>query len=319
MSGSTYTVVVDADKAGTRLDQFLAGAVPAVSRTRLKGRIQAGDVVTADGTVIVDPAHRTSAGDLYRLTLPAAPSPTPAAQVIPLMIVHEDDALIVIDKQANLVVHPGAGAPDGTLVNALLAHCPSGLSSIGAPRRPGIVHRLDKDTTGLIVVAKTDQAYLDLARQFAEHSVERAYFAVVYGHPVPVAGRIVKAIGRSERDRTRMAVVQSGGKSAITHYRLLRPIGTRASLVECRLATGRTHQIRVHLASIGHGIVGDPVYRHSGRGGRIATSPLSEILRRQALHAYLIGFRHPLSGAWLHFESGFPSDIKELMNFLETI
>jgi 23S rRNA pseudouridine1911/1915/1917 synthase len=314
MNGPTYTVAVTGDKAGTRLDRLLSEAVPSISRTRIKAIIEMGGVVAPNGIAIVDPAHRASIGDLYRLTVPAAPPPIPVAQAIPLDVVYEDAAVIVIDKPAGLVVHPGAGTPDRTMVNALLAHCPDGLSSIGAPRRPGIVHRLDKDTTGLIVAAKTDPAHLDLARQFAERSVERAYLAVVRGHPVPLAGRIVKAISRSDRDRTRMTVVQSGGKTAITHYRTVRRIGTQATLIECRLATGRTHQIRVHLASIGHGIVGDPVYGH----GRACPAPPATFCR-QALHAYLIGFRHPDSGERLRFESNLPHDINELINSLETM
>ncbi len=320
MSQSTYTVVVADDKAGWRLDRFLAENVPCVSRTRLKAIIEKGGVTAADDAAIVDPAHRTSAGDRYRLTIPAAPPAVPAAEAIPLVVVYEDDALIVIDKPAGLVVHPGAGTPGGTMVNALLAHCPNGLSSIGAPRRPGIVHRLDKDTSGLIVAAKTDEAHTVLARQFAEHSVERAYLAVVRGRPLPPAGRIVKAIARSERDRTRMTVVRSGGRTAITDYRTLRPIGTRATLIECRLATGRTHQIRVHLASLGHGIVGDPVYGH-GRGSAPAgaSTALAPEARRQALHAYLIGFRHPGTNEQLRFESNLPSDINALISFLETL
>ncbi len=289
MSPSTYTVAVASDKAGARLDRLLAEAVPSISRTRIKALIEAGGVVASSGREIVDPAYRAGAGDLYRLTVPSAPPPIPAAQAIPLDVVYEDGAVIVIDKPPGLVVHPGAGTPDKTMVNALLAQCPKGLSSIGAPWRPGIVHRLDKDTTGLIVAAKTDQAHANLARQFAEHSVERAYMAVVCGHPVPVAGRIVKAIARSERDRTKMTVVRSGGKAAVTHYRSVRRVGTRATLIECRLATGRTHQIRVHLASIGHGIVGDPVYGHV-RGNATGGSPpaLPDAFRRQALHAYLM-------------------------------
>jgi 23S rRNA pseudouridine1911/1915/1917 synthase len=320
MTNSTYTVVVAGDKAGTRLDRFLADAVPSVSRTRLKALIETGGVVASDDTAIIDPAHRTSAGESYRLTVPAPPPSIPAAEPIPLAIVYEDDALIVIDKPSGLVVHPGAGTPDGTMVNALLAHCRDGLSSIGAPRRPGIVHRLDKDTSGLIVAAKTDEAHIDLARQFAKHSVERAYLAVVRGHPILAAGRIAKPIARSERDRTRMTVVRSGGRMAITYYRTVERIGTRATLVECRLATGRTHQIRVHLASIGHGIVGDPVYGH-GRDGALPGphSVFAPDFRRQALHAYLIGFRHPKSGQHLRFESRLPMDINGVIRFLETV
>ena len=320
MTGPTYTVVVSSDKAGTRLDRVLADEVPSVSRTRIKALIEAGGVVASDGMAVVDPAHRANAGELYRLTVPPAPPPTPVAQPIPLAVVYEDAAVIVIDKPPGLVVHPGAGTPDYTLVNALLAHCPDGLSSIGAPRRPGIIHRLDKDTSGLIVAAKTDHAHIALAHQFAEHAVERAYMAVVCGHPLPVAGRIAKAIARSKRDRTKMTVVPSGGKTAVTHYRSVRRIGTRTTLLECRLATGRTHQIRVHLASIGHGVVGDPVYGSGRRGAATALPPpLPGTFRRQALHAYLIGFRHPETGERLRFQSDLPADINNMISFLEEL
>ncbi|MFO1129169.1 MAG: RluA family pseudouridine synthase [Rhodospirillales bacterium] len=318
MTDLTYTVVVAGDKARGRLDRLLADAVPALSRTRIKVLIESGRVVDQSGTVVADPAYRTSEGAVYRLSVPEAPPPMPVAQPLPLSIVYEDGALIVIDKPVGLVVHPGAGTPDGTMVNALLAHCPGGLSSIGAPRRPGIVHRLDKDTTGLIVVAKTDRAHVALSRQFAERSIERAYLALVRGHPVPVAGRIVKAIARSEHDRTKMAVARRGGKTAITHYRTLHRVGTQATLVECRLSTGRTHQIRVHMASIGHGIIGDPVYG-SGRGGALQPPTSAALFRRQALHAYLIGFNHPETGQRMRFESILPRDISDMIASLEAL
>jgi pseudouridine synthase, RluA family len=320
-----YTVAVTDDKAGLRLDRILADALPDVSRTRVQHLIETGQVfltgLDADHAVR-DPARRARAGDLYHVSVPEPPPVTAVAQPMPLAVVYEDDHLIIVDKPAGLVVHPGAGTPDGTLVNALLAHCPAGLSSIGAPVRPGIVHRLDKDTSGLLVAAKTDVAHRGLAEQFARHTVERAYVAVVWGRPVPAAGRIDRRIGRSSRDRTLMAIVDSGGKPAITDYRTVRPLGGRATQLECRLSTGRTHQIRVHLAAAGHPLVGDPVYR-GGRSGQAtaaerALPACSEHCRRQALHAFLIGFDHPVTGEAIRFESEIPGDIKSLARFLES-
>lgn len=320
MSETTYTVVVSDDKAAARLDRVLADALPGLSRTRIKAVIEAGGVIGDDDRPRRDPAARVAGGDRFRLTLPPVPAPTPLAEAIPLTVVHEDEHLVVVDKPPGLVVHPGAGTPDGTLVNALLAHCPGGLSTIGQPRRPGIVHRLDKDTSGLIVAAKTDLAHLGLARQFAEHAVERAYIAVVWGHPLPPAGRIESRIGRSDRDRTRMTVVLQGGKLAITNYRQLRPLGRLASLVECRLATGRTHQIRVHMAAIGAPVAGDPVYRTGASAAPAARQALAASdLRRQALHAFLMAFCHPVTGERLSFRSNIPSDINKLIDSLETM
>jgi 23S rRNA pseudouridine1911/1915/1917 synthase len=315
---STYTVKVTADKAGGRLDRVLAEALPEISRTRLKALIEDGRVEML-GHRVADPATRVREGESFIVTVPATPPLAPRPQVMPLSIAHEDEHLIVIDKPAGLVVHAGAGNPDGTLVNALVAHCP--LSSIGAPLRPGIVHRLDKDTSGLLVVAKTDAAHVALARQFAEHSVGRAYQALVWGNPIPAVGRISTAIGRSSQDRTRMAVVSRGGKAAVTDYKTIRIFGSVASLVECRLTTGRTHQIRVHMASIRNPIVGDAVY-----GGRRPLAPSqgrgiepSSEMPAQALHAHLIGFTHPASGQRLRIESPLPQHYKSLIDFLEQI
>ena len=230
VSAPTYTVTVTPDKVGSRLDRLLAEALPNVSRTRLKALIESGRVTASGIGTTRDPARRVQAGEAFAVDIPVPPAAAPQPQAIPLTIVYEDTYLVVVDKPAGLVVHAGAGNPDGTLVNALLAHCPQGLSSIGAPLRPGIVHRLDKDTSGLVVVAKTDAAHLALARQFAEHSVERAYQAVVWGNPAPPAGTITGMIARSRRDRTRMAVVSRSGKSAVTHYRTLQTYGSIASL-----------------------------------------------------------------------------------------
>ena len=319
VTAPTYTVTVAPDKAGSRLDRVLAEALPQMSRTRLKMLIADGRVEASGRGAMMDPARRVQAGETFVVAVPAPPAAAPRPQAIPLAIVYEDAHLVVVDKPAGLVVHAGAGNPDGTLVNALLAHCPEGLSSIGAPLRPGIVHRLDKDTSGLVVVAKTDAAHLALARQFAEHSIERAYQALVWGNPSPPVGRITGAIGRSRHDRTRMAVVSRGGKSAVTQYRTLQTYGSIASLVECRPATGRTHQIRVHMASIGNPIIGDPVYG-GRRAGSIAKAgrvfPLAGF-PRQALHAFLIGFRHPETCDALRLSSPLPNDYTWLMSFLE--
>jgi len=323
VSASTYTVPVSADKAGQRLDRLLAGAVPALSRSRLKALIEDKRVRTeVDSAVAGDPARRVRAGEVYVVTVPAPAPARPQAQAIPLDVRYEDDHVIVVDKPAGLVVHPAAGNPDGTLVNALLAHCAGSLSGIGGITRPGIVHRLDKDTSGLIVAAKTDAAHRHLTAAFAERGIERGYQAIVWGVPRPAEGEISGAIGRSPANRKKMAVVTRGGKPALTRYRVLRAFGSAASLVECRLATGRTHQIRVHMASRGHAVVGDPVY-----GGGAVRSPAKHAplrravadLGRQALHANLIGFYHPTRGDFLRFSSDLPLDINKLIDFLDRV
>ena len=320
VTASTYTVPVSADKVGQRLDRLLADAVPDLSRSRLKALIEDGRVrAEANLTTVGDPARRVRAGEVYVIDVPAPTPARPRAQPIPLDIRYEDGHVIVVNKPAGLVVHPATGNPDGTLVNALLAHCAGSLSGIGGITRPGIVHRLDKDTSGLIVAAKTDVAHRHLTAAFAEHRIERGYQAVVWGVPRPAEGEITGTIGRSPANRKKMAVVTRGGKPALTRYRVLRTFGTVASLVECRLATGRTHQIRVHMAARGHAVVGDPVY--GGSAGRVPARdmPLRRgvaALGRQALHAYLIGFYHPEGGHFLRFLSDLPNDIKILIDFL---
>ena len=275
----------------------------------------------------------TSSGlDLYRIEVrmafmqtlfPDPVDPVPAAQPMPLAIHFEDEHLLVLDKPAGLVVHPAPGNPEGTLVNALLAHCGASLAGIGGVRRPGIVHRLDKDTSGLLVVAKTEPVHRALSRDFAGRRIERAYGAFVWGVPVPAAGEISGNIGRSSSNRKKMAVVAATrGKPAVTRYRVERRFGNHAALIECRLLTGRTHQIRVHLAHAGHPLIGDPVY--GTRGGRAVARlgpPGAAIagFPRQALHARLLGFSHPATGETLTFESPLPMDMQELLTNLELL
>jgi 23S rRNA pseudouridine1911/1915/1917 synthase len=322
-NASTYTVTVPEHKAGERLDRLLADALPTLSRTRLKGLIEDGLVILDTGTPAREPALRVRKGQIFTLSVPEPRAAVPEPQSIPLNVVYEDDDLIVIDKPAGLVVHPAAGNLDGTLVNALLAHCGGSLSGIGGVARPGIVHRLDKDTSGLMVAAKNDLAHNGLARQFAEHSLRRAYHALVWGVPRAPSGEIEGNIGRSPSNRKKMAVVRRGGKNALTRYKVLRTFGTIASLIECRLATGRTHQIRVHMASLGHGVIGDPLY---GQRSRTVPGAAPNVLKsavstlgRQALHAHLIGFEHPVSLEFLEFYSSFPCDINELIINLDRL
>jgi 23S rRNA pseudouridine1911/1915/1917 synthase len=299
-----------------RLDRFLAEAIGALSRSRVKqfieeGRVRRGDIVTTQ------PAEAVRAETVYTLTPPAPVAALPAAQKIAFDIMFEDDDLIVLDKPPGLVVHPAPGNEDGTLVNALLAHCGDTLPGIGGERRPGIVHRLDKDTSGVMVVAKTELALAALSQAFATRDLDRAYLALCWGMPNPAAGDIEGAIGRDPRDRKRMAVVARGGKQALTHYRMLGAAQAAVSLLECRLATGRTHQIRVHLATAGHPIVGDAVYlrRVPGAAKSLNSADRDALLDfpRQALHAARLGFRHPRTGAMLAFETPPPEDMRSLL------
>ena len=312
----------DAEDAGQRLDRVLQRHLPELSRTRFKQLILAGDV-TSDGAVQRDPAQRVQPGQHFWVVLPEPADPVPVAQAIPLAIRFEDEHLIVVDKPAGLVVHPAPGNPEGTLVNALLAHCGDSLAGIGGVRRPGIVHRLDKDTSGLLVVAKTELAHRALSRDFAGRRIERAYSAFVWGVPVPTTGEISGNIGRSPRNRKKMAVVPEGrGRSAVTRYRVERRYADHAALIECRLLTGRTHQIRVHLSHAGHPLIGDPVYgTRSGRAAaRLGLAGASiSAFPRQALHARLLGFTHPATGEKLRFESPLPADLAELKRNLELL
>ena len=297
---------------GARLDKALADAA-GLSRARIQNLIAQG-AVTIGNEVATQVSAKTEDGMPFVIALPPLAEPHAKPQDIALSVVFEDEHLIVIDKPAGMVVHPAAGNPDGTLVNALLHHCAGKLSGIGGVARPGIVHRIDKDTSGLLVVAKTDAAHEGLAAQFADHSINRAYLAVCNGHPAPSEGTIRGRIGRSDANRKKMAMLadnSSRGKHAVTHYKVLERL-ENCALVECRLETGRTHQVRVHLASIGHALLGDPVYGRS-------TSSLRPILkalefRRQALHAAVLGFIHPISGLQMDFSSELPTDMRELID-----
>jgi 23S rRNA pseudouridine1911/1915/1917 synthase len=302
------------DAAGWRLDRALAAAVPTLSRERLKALISAGSVLGPEGAPVRDPAMKAVPGGTYEVSVPEARPAHNEAQDIALEIVFEDAHLLVVDKPAGMVVHPAAGNFDGTLVNALLHHCAGRLSGIGGVARPGIVHRIDKDTSGLLVVAKTDVAHEGLAAQFARHSIDRRYLAIVSGIPVPPAGTIDAPLARSSANRKKMAVVKEArGKRAVTRYRIVEPLAD-AALVECRLETGRTHQVRVHMASIGHPLLGDPVYGRPKPAHRELLKRLN--FHRQALHAAALGFVHPVSKQNLSFESALPSDIQELSRAL---
>ncbi|WP_179504747.1 MULTISPECIES: RluA family pseudouridine synthase [unclassified Sphingomonas] len=307
--GGTDDILTGTIAAPGRLDKALADA-SGLSRERVKALLEEGRI-TLDGQGVRQASLKVAAGAAFAVQVPAAIPAEAVAQDIPLSVTYEDDALIVVDKPAGLVVHPAAGNLDGTLVNALLHHCRGQLSGIGGVARPGIVHRIDKDTSGLLVVAKSDAAHEGLARQFADHSIIRAYKAVTVGQPIPAAGTITGAIARSVHDRKKMALVADGrGKHAVTHYRTLARLDG-AALVECRLETGRTHQVRVHLASIGHSLLGDPVY---GRAPAKIRPILARIgFARQALHAAELGFIHPISGEALHFTSSTPVDMTELI------
>ena len=297
---------------GERLDRFLARRLPEISRTRLQALVREGNL-TLGGRVIDEPGHRGKPGDPVVLSVPEPRPAEPAAEPRALEILFEDEHLLVLVKPAGIVVHPAQGHGQGTLVNALLAHCGTSLSGIGGVLRPGIVHRLDREVSGVMVVAKHDRAHVGLAGQFSVHSIERIYEAIVWGVPTRTAGTVDRPVGRHPVDRKRMAIVARGGKRAVTHWRLLDAAGTRAARLEFRLETGRTHQIRVHAASLGHPILGDRLYGR-GRDGRgpAAVADLDRIL----LHARRLGFVHPITGAELRFDVAPPTLYEGILELL---
>ncbi len=323
MSSQRFEIAAGAEDKGARLDRFLADRIAELSRTRLKALILEG-AVEVSGRTVRDPEYRVNAGDEIAVGIPEAEPAKPAGEKIPLDIVYEDKDVVVIDKPAGLVVHPAAGNRSGTLVNALIAHCGASLSGIGGEKRPGIVHRLDKDTSGLLVVAKNDAAHRSLSEQFADHGrtneLSRGYLAFAWGAPKPERGTIDAPIARDPRSRVKMAV-RKGGKEAVTHYEVLqkypgadgKPV---ASMVECELETGRTHQIRVHLAKAGHPLLGDAVYGAGFQSKSVLlpqqTQAKLKALNRQALHAFRLAFSHPRTGKLLSFESKLPKDLAAL-------
>jgi 23S rRNA pseudouridine1911/1915/1917 synthase len=314
-----FCVTAAAEDAGARLDKFLSARIGTLSRSRVKTCILAG-LLRRDGIVTIDVSEAVQPGATYLLRPPAPAAATPLGQDMALPILYEDDYLLVLDKPAGLVVHPAPGNPDGTLVNALIAHCGESLTGIGGERRPGIVHRLDKDTSGVMVVAKTELVHTRLSAAFAARDLEREYQAICWGVPNPTSGAIEGDIGRDPRERKRMAVVTRNGKYALTNYRTLENFGTAAALLACRLATGRTHQIRVHLAHIGHPLIGDPVYlRRRPAVAKVLAQPARDLaldFPRQALHAATLGFAHPITGMALRFSAPPPADFLALRDAL---
>ncbi len=314
-------LTVGQQAAGARLDKWLAENADNMSRTRVQALIEAGQVSGPDG-IAGNISRKVRAGETYVLTVPPPTPARPQPEDIPLDVLYEDDDLIVLNKPAGLVVHPAPGHATGTLVNALLHHCRGSLSGIGGVTRPGIVHRLDKDTSGVMVCAKSDVAHRGLVEQFQVHSIDRAYKAVVWGMPSPRQGRLEGNIGRDPRNRKRMATVASGGKHAVTDYRVIRPISAVAALMDCHLFTGRTHQIRVQMSGIGHPLVGDPLYHTRGslrKDREIVIRGEAGAYKHQALHAYKLGFEHPASHEKLKFEVELSKEINELIDSLEKL
>lgn len=319
---NTYTTpIVNKDYKGKRIDKFLADCFADISRSQIQRLIDEG-FVTCDENIIGDNAYKIKEGESYQLLVPEAVDAEPEPEDIPLDVVYEDEHLIVVNKPSGMTVHPAPGSPNHTLVNALLFHCRD-LSGIGGVKRPGIVHRIDKDTSGLLVVAKNDNAHKFLCEQFAEHSIERTYYAVVFGVPSPLKGTVDADIGRSPYDRKKMAVVQKNGKHAVTHYETLEIYKNAASLVKCNLETGRTHQIRVHMSRLGCHLIGDQLYV---KPKKICDKNIPAEKRdyfnhfpRQALHAASLGFIHPQSREFMSFCSDFPEDFATLVNQLKSI
>ena len=319
----TLTLKTDDETPRQRLDRWLAenSGIEALSRSRIKNLILDGQL-SCDGQPETDPSSVIRGSAVYKLTLPDAAAALPEAEDIALDILYEDEAMIVINKPAGMVVHPAPGALTGTLVNALLAHCGNSLTGIGGVARPGIVHRLDKDTSGVMVAAKTDMAHSRLSEMFAAHDLDRRYHALVWGMPAARHGTIDAPLGRHRTDRKRQAVMERG-RHAITHYKTLRDLPPFGCLLECRLETGRTHQIRVHMAHLGHGVMGDPLYGRPKRAGQMPDSHSRTALARlrafprQALHAKTLSFAHPLSGAEMDFSAEMPADMAGLIALID--
>ena len=324
-AASTEVPEARIDASGVRLDKALADAFPALSRARLQALLAEG-AVRRDGVVVTDGSAKARPG-LYAVTLPPVAPAAPRPQAIPLTVLFEDADLIVIDKPAGMAAHPAPGTPDGTLVNALLAHCGAGLSGIGGVARPGIVHRLDKDTSGVMVAAKTDRAHAGLSALFSSHDIERTYIALTRGAPSPATDRIQTRIGRSTGDRKKMAVLKAGGREAITDYVVQAAFGQPAraggpplaARVACTLHTGRTHQIRVHLSSRGAPILGDATYGSGSPSLPVRAAIAQAGLTRQALHAAVLGFVHPVTGESLRFETAPPADMLALEALLREL
>ena len=316
-----FTQPVNEQNTGIRIDKYITDCCGEFSRAQVQRLIDDG-MVFIDEKNTVTKKTKTKLGDVYKITLPPPIEAEPLPENIPLDILYEDEDLIVINKPAGMTVHPAAGAHSGTLVNALLFHCKSSLSGIGGVARPGIVHRIDRFTSGILVVAKNDLTHRGLAEQFSDHTIERTYFAIVYGLPNPTKGVISGNIARSPYDRKKMAIVQNGGKTAVTHYETVENYKNACSLVKCNLETGRTHQIRVHLSSIGCNLVGDDIYVKAKKSSVPLPTEIKKYVNtfpRQALHAYSLGFEHPIKHIHLAFTADYPDDMKELMKKLRNI
>jgi 23S rRNA pseudouridine1911/1915/1917 synthase len=314
-------VRLGAAEAAGRLDRALADAAPQLSRARLQALMAEGAVSRA-GEPLTDVSAKALPG-IYLIEIPPPAPAEPQPEAIPLTVLFEDEHLIVVDKPAGTAAHPAPGSETGTLVNALLAHCGDSLSGIGGVARPGIVHRLDKDTSGVMVAAKTDAAHRGLAALFERHDIERAYLALTRGAPKDRAGVVATRIARSPRDRKKMAVVRNGGREAVTHYAVQRRFGPEArplaAQISCRLETGRTHQIRVHLAHLGAPCLGDPLYGAGAPASAVKAAIVAAGLTRQALHAAVLGFAHPITGEPLRFETEPPADIAGLVSALQLL
>ncbi len=319
--GREIILTLEPGEAGGRLDKTLAAHLPDISRARLQTLIGDG-ALSFGGAAVTDASRKAAPGD-YRLIVPAPTPAEPNPEAIPLSVIYEDAHLIVVDKPAGMAAHPAPGCESGTLVNALLHHCGSSLAGVGGVLRPGIVHRLDKDTSGVMVAAKTDAAHAGLSALFAAHDIDRLYLALTRSAPQPRAGDIITRIGRSPHDRKKMAVLRSGGREAVTHYATEQVWGPAerplAARVACRLETGRTHQIRVHLASRGAPCLGDPLYGSGPPAAPVREAMARAGLSRQALHAAILGFRHPITGRAFRFETQFPEDLQTLEGALTEI